>query len=117
MSDRRARRRKAYLRACYAAQHSLCGICGHVMAAPRRWPRLAVAKRPNLEHVWPTSRGGTDTLWNQVAAHHDCNVAKADRLPYPCEVIFLEAVRARLNPKPPAGAALKAAQRRAARAS
>lgn len=45
----------------------------------------------NVDHVWPKSRGGTNSKWNCVPSCYKCNGAKADNLPthncYRCNLI------------------------------
>lgn len=35
----------------------------------------------NIDHVWPTSRGGPRHWGNKVLAHAKCNLRKGNRLP------------------------------------
>jgi 5-methylcytosine-specific restriction endonuclease McrA len=52
----------------------LCGICKKQLPGRRN-------KATTLDHVIPTSRGGTDDLTNLQLAHYKCNNIKANRLP------------------------------------
>lgn len=65
-------------------QGGRCYLCGGVMRT-----------EPTREHVTPRARGGRNAR-NILAAHQACNLRKADRAPYPCELIYLAAVNARL---------------------
>lgn len=53
-------------------------------------------KGPTKEHVVPRALGGKDRK-NLLAAHAKCNAEKADRRPYACETLFLDAVNLRLE--------------------
>lgn len=66
-------------------QGGLCYLCGQVMRA-----------EPTREHVVPKARGGKNAR-NVLAAHQACNLLKADRAPYPCELLYLDALYARLD--------------------
>lgn len=72
-------------------QGGRCYLCGQLMRT-----------EPTREHVVPKARGGRNAR-NILAAHQACNLRKADRVPYPCELLYLAAVNARLA----AGAALR----------
>jgi 5-methylcytosine-specific restriction endonuclease McrA len=43
------------------------------------------------DHVWPKAAGGRDA-GNILLAHARCNGSKGDRLPYPCELIYRDAI-------------------------
>ena len=77
----------------WTAQNGVCYLCGQPL--PRKWasPKLT------FEHIWPVSRiaGGDTFEGNVMLAHHKCNVGKANRLPHPCELIYLAAVNLRLG--------------------
>jgi len=85
--------------ALYGAQLGDCFLCGVALG------QIADCTR---EHVWPRhptgrdmaafrERGGrTGSVKNELLAHRPCNMRKGNRLPHPCEVIYLEAVNARL---------------------
>lgn len=66
------------------AQDRRCYLCPKVMASPTR------------DHVVPRARGG-GSRWNQLLACPRCNVRKADRWPYPCELLMLHAVNLRIS--------------------
>jgi hypothetical protein len=74
-------------------QHHRCYLCGdRFKHAPPRG-RQSEPKIRTRDHVFPRRvRGGGDA--NILLAHDDCNQAKGDRWPYPCEVIYLAAVYA-----------------------
>lgn len=61
-----------------------CYLCGATMA------------RPTREHVIPQSKGGKNA-GNLLMACQPCNVAKGNRWPYPCELIYVGAVHLRLK--------------------
>jgi 5-methylcytosine-specific restriction endonuclease McrA len=84
------------MRAAYRVQGGICAICGG------RMPPLDDyhGNPPSREHVIPKSWGGRDCLGNIVAAHHRCNMRKANRRPTGCELIWLQAVNARLGVEP-----------------
>lgn len=69
------------------AQGRLCGICGERMTC----------RQATIDHVRPKGRGGPDRFGNIVAAHAVCNERKSGRKPHGCELIWLDAVNARLG--------------------
>ena len=78
-----------------AAQGNQCAICGGDM---RLHGSVTNHRRATLDHVRPRSRGGRRS-GNVLLAHRICNIRKADRPPFPCELLLLEAVNLRL-PQP-----------------
>jgi hypothetical protein len=89
------------------AQHDCCYLCGEELGpthhgAPipkksaisgktrRRMNRARFARHVTGDHVYPrSSKNGTER--NKLLAHVECNVRKADRMPHPCELLYLEA--------------------------
>lgn len=89
-----ANARRAVLIALFELQGGLCYLCGGVMGVHR----LGADQRPDdatRDHVRPRKRRGGD-VDNLLAAHRVCNEAKGHRDPYPCELLYLEAVSLRL---------------------
>ncbi len=81
-SDRsRFRRRRADLMKFLGRRCYLCG----------KWMR-----RPSDDHVVPKRLGGRRGR-NILLAHSACNAAKADRAPYPCELLLTAAVYDRIE--------------------
>lgn len=81
----------------YIVQRGLCPYCGRVM--PKRegtWKRFT-----NLDHVYPRARQRwRGNIGNLMLAHSQtCNLKKGDRMPYACEVLYLEAVNLSLGVK------------------
>jgi len=66
------------------AQDGRCYLCPRPMSSPTR------------DHVVPKAKGG-GSRWNQLLACPRCNVRKADRWPYPCELLMLHAVNLRIS--------------------
>lgn len=99
MSGRLTSLGERLVRAMWRAQAQACPICGVGLCLDEiRHPRLGWT----IDHVWPRRRyRGVKHQGNQLVAHHDCNVAKADRDPTGCEQIMLAAVNARMGFKPP----------------
>lgn len=64
-------------------QRKRCYICGTKMHGGKLNPYQATR-----DHVTPVSKGGKDHA-NVLLAHRRCNDLKANRLPRPCELIFL----------------------------
>lgn len=62
-----------------AAQENKCYLCGYDLS------------NPNQDHVVPKAKGGKNA-YNILATHPDCNVSKSDRAPYPCEILYLQAI-------------------------
>jgi 5-methylcytosine-specific restriction endonuclease McrA len=69
-----------------ALQGDRCFLCGGQMRE---------RSAPTRDHVVPKAKGGKDG-GNILAAHSACNSKKGDRAPYPCELLYLAAVNARL---------------------
>lgn len=61
-------------------QRGSCYLCGAPMRA---------TDAVTMDHVVPKAKGGRDR-GNVLATHYDCNQAKADRDPFPCELLYLE---------------------------
>jgi len=68
----------------YNAQNGTCAGCGLGM----------VLHDVTVDHVDPTSRGGSDDIRNKVAMHSKCNGAKGDRMPNGCDLIWRQAANA-----------------------
>lgn len=76
----------------YQRQRGRCYICIAAMdTALRGRGRNLLAW--TIDHVFPRAVGGRQ-LANLLLAHRGCNERKADRWPFPCEVIYLAAVYA-----------------------
>jgi 5-methylcytosine-specific restriction endonuclease McrA len=58
-------------RAVWARDRYICHYCG----------RQLTPDSATVDHVVPKLRGGPFVLWNLVAACHDCNQDKGNRLP------------------------------------
>lgn len=94
----------------YQAQRGLCFLCGQRISLAAA---VGGSKGPTLEHVWPRHQieamryhGQTmppfmgrkrGTIGNALVAHGKCNSTKGHRNPYPCELIWLADVNARLG--------------------
>jgi 5-methylcytosine-specific restriction endonuclease McrA len=68
-------------------QNGLCYLCGS------EWYPGHALLWPTLDHVVPHSKGGRRS-GNLLVAHACCNVAKGNRSPKPCEMIYLAAANA-----------------------
>lgn len=83
-----------------AIQGGECFLCGDWMVKTTSLaPNGRVLTSPLMrtrDHVVPKHRGGPNRR-NVLLAHHRCNGVKGDRLPYPCELIYLAGVNARLE--------------------
>lgn len=71
----------------FHAQHGLCYLCGWDFRDDH-WA--------TEDHVTPRSRGGANRR-NVALAHQGCNTWKGNRRPYPCELLSLEAINAKLE--------------------
>lgn len=94
MNHERAMHMQAIVkRVIWNAQGGRCHLCGHPLRQKWRSPELT------FDHVWPKSRiaGANSFEGNIMLAHKDCNHAKGDRNPHPCEMLFLSAVNRRLG--------------------
>jgi 5-methylcytosine-specific restriction endonuclease McrA len=93
VSRKRTKRRHAQREAIWRAQDKICFLCGEKM-----YP--VSVKNPvlgwSIDHVRPKSAGNARTR-NSLISHTRCNSAKGDREPRPCELLFLEAVNAKLS--------------------
>lgn len=76
---RRWKRKRAAL---FIAQRKCCYLC-----CKRMYP----GNGSTDDHVTPKSLGGRREN-NILLAHRKCNARKADRAPFPCEVLFLAAI-------------------------
>jgi hypothetical protein len=68
-------------------QDWFCPICGGSL-------RVGVL---SVDHVWPRRGPGRGLQRNHLAAHERCNHRKGARRPTGCELIWLEAINARLG--------------------
>lgn len=71
----------------FEAQNGCCYLCG--------WP-FREDHWATDDHVTPRSLGGSNGK-NVALAHQGCNTWKGNRKPYPCELLSLEAINARLE--------------------
>lgn len=92
MTRVRSVRRQAHLDRLHEAQDGCCYLCGKQM--PERF-RYNINAGWSADHVHPRCHGYS--RWrNVLLSHASCNRRKGDRAPFPCEVIYLQAVNARL---------------------
>lgn len=75
----------------HARQRSLCYLCVERFSRTGKNGTNPLAR--SNDHVFPRAAGGGREA-NVLLAHRSCNEAKADRWPFPCEVIYLAAVYA-----------------------
>lgn len=61
------------------ARDPTCWICGD-------WVEPEDA---SVDHIWPTSRGGPDTVLNVALAHRDCNSRRGAPYPTPELIAWL----------------------------
>lgn len=91
--------RRAELVVLFHLQGGRCYLCDGVMAV--RNGGVQTPLDATRDHVVPRRRRGRD-VGNLLAAHRGCNEDKADREPYPCELLYLEAINAwRSSPPQP----------------
>lgn len=57
----------------------MCWLCGKPVDCTADWRIGPLA--PTIDHVIPSSRGGSDDLDNLKLAHAVCNTARGDRPP------------------------------------
>lgn len=86
--------RRSELIVLYVLQDGRCYLCGGRMGV-RTAANLDRPDDATRDHVRPRRLRGKD-VGNLLAAHRSCNEAKAARAPYPCELLYLEAVSLRL---------------------
>lgn len=79
-------------RTLHKRQNRRCFLCGFKMQ-----------RGLTREHVWPKALGGRDA-GNVLLAHPQCNFDKGDRAPYPCELLYRDAIYL-IGPAPEAVAA------------
>lgn len=70
------------------AAQGICYLCGKTLDGDL-----------NRDHVKPKHQGNPYKA-NTMPTHVICNGAKGGRQPYPCELIYLDAVNLRLGEKP-----------------
>ena len=58
----------------------LCHLCGGSVE-PSLWGHHRHPESPNIDHIIPISRGGSDTASNVKLAHRVCNLRKHNKLP------------------------------------
>lgn len=87
--------RRAELAVLFHLQGGRCYLCGGAMIAKALG--YQTPEDATRDHVVPRRRRGPDVR-NLLAAHRECNERKADREPYPCELVYLAAINARLVP-------------------
>lgn len=75
------------------AQGGICPLCSSELRGSFR----SAADRPTLDHVFPRVRNGPSAKGNYLTVHVGCNQSKGGREPFPCELIWLAAVNARLG--------------------
>lgn len=115
MAGRQHKKRPVHLKRLYEIQQGVCAICGGLMPKQSLW-RFEGIDRPTLDHVQPLALGGMDTLCNIVAAHKSCNTERADALPTPRELSWLEIVKSSMRmPEPSIEAQMSAVERRVKR--
>ena len=68
----------------FIAQRGICPLCGHMMGGAQK-----KMQRRSWDHVWPRAKGYTKKQ-NKILVHEECNGKKADRHPFPCEVLYLQ---------------------------
>lgn len=87
--------RRVMLANAIEAQGRRCALCGWLF--PPEGDLALDQDKPSLDRVWPGAKGGSYVPGNVLAMHKRCNSAKADREPTGCELVWLEAVKARLG--------------------
>lgn len=62
---------------------TLCHICNEEidMDAPRQCGKPGWERALHIDHVYPLSKGGTDTLDNVRPSHGECNIKKWAKIP------------------------------------
>lgn len=69
-------------------QNQKCYLCSCKM---ERFPCEAeLHRKATIDHVVPRVRNGRNNIFNTLFACHPCNRRKRDRMPYVCELMFLE---------------------------
>lgn len=96
----RRERKLPRMLAIYNAQDGRCYLCSKGIPHPNT-KYVHHSEKASLDHVIPKNPDDRTKACkrikrNALLAHHGCNNKKANRLPYPCEILFLEAVNDRL---------------------
>lgn len=78
-------------------QDRVCALCGKDIAPQSQMKLIPQVRRASIDHVVPRSLGGVDKMGNMLASHSKCNGIKGDRMPNGCEMVWLQAVNARLG--------------------
>lgn len=61
------------------ASHETCAICGKYVNKSLKTPH---PDSPEVDHILPKAKGGSDSLVNLQLTHRKCNRAKSDSLNY-----------------------------------
>lgn len=82
------RRKKSEI---FKAQNGVCYLCGEAMRLP--YEPCDTRMLATIDHVFPRSSGGSHSSLNILLAHRHCNLLKSERMPFPCEVLYLVSVQ------------------------
>src|ERR1700740_1497256 len=94
-------KRRPRIEVIYAAQKGICYLCGTRMPSPRdEW--ISCKERPSIDHVVPKHPDEPKYACprirkNGLVCHHKCNNSKGNRLPYPCELLFLDIINEKME--------------------
>lgn len=86
-----------FRRALLNAQGRACYICGNRFPGKDDWVGLYKSymrdpRKPTFDHVTPRALNGPNDWRNLLFACMSCNVAKDDRAPHPCELLYLSTI-------------------------
>jgi 5-methylcytosine-specific restriction endonuclease McrA len=76
-----------------AFQNNCCYLCGTQMLRAKKKNDRYLWR--TVEHIVPRSLGGNRRGSNLALAHFGCNQKKANRKPFPCEVLLGEVLEVR----------------------
>jgi hypothetical protein len=79
------------MRPFYLAQRARCMLCGKRLSLYGAWGHKGEARlqATTWEHVTPRARSKGRSR-NKTLTHLHCNTRKGDRMPFACELLFLE---------------------------
>lgn len=68
-------------------QRGLCVLCGEPMAGKHPQPSA-----PSRDHLWPMLFGGPHAVWNEAAAHAECNGDREEAVTTVVEQVLVDRV-------------------------
>lgn len=94
-------KREPRIETIHRLQNRICYLCVTKVPHPRA-RHIHHSEKASLDHVVPKRPINREQACihirkNGLVSHHGCNTRKANRMPYPCELIFLEYINMKLE--------------------